>query len=87
MRIYKERRLYFASSCEGCGNRYQSFKRAKIKHGLCRKCRSKRVEPGQDGLFSILPLVEEPLHRLEIKSTNIGISAIGALSVLKSMKL
>lgn len=55
MRIYKERRLYFASSCETCGKRFQSFKRAKIKHGLCRKCRSHKVDPQQGNLFGMIP--------------------------------
>lgn len=55
MRIYKERRLYFASSCEQCGKRFQSFKRAKIKGGLCRNCRMFKkywaIEAGQEVLF------------------------------------
>jgi NAD-dependent SIR2 family protein deacetylase len=37
---YKERRIYFHQSCTNCGSKYQSFKRRRIKAGLCRKCRS-----------------------------------------------
>lgn len=48
-RIYKERRLYFSQACERCGKRYQSFKRKRIKEGLCRKCR--RINPDQTSLF------------------------------------
>lgn len=50
-RVYKERRLYFAENCEKCGNQFQSFKRSKIKHGLCRKCRKNEVNPNQVTLF------------------------------------
>lgn len=49
-RSYKERRLYFSQGCERCGRRFQSFKRAKIKNGLCRKCR--KVNPDQKSLFN-----------------------------------
>lgn len=48
-RIYKERRLYFSQACDRCGRRYQSFKRKRIKEGLCRKCR--RINPDQTSLF------------------------------------
>lgn len=51
-RQYKERRLYFSDNCEKCGNPFQSFKRAKIKHGLCRKCRRNQPDPNQQGLFT-----------------------------------
>lgn len=47
MKIYKERRIYFAEECIKCGNSFQSFKRAKIKRGLCRKCRKAAVPENQ----------------------------------------
>lgn len=52
-RVYKERRLYFSENCGNCGKPYQSFKRSKIKHGLCRKCRKSAVDPNQAPLFDM----------------------------------
>ena len=50
-RQYKERRLYFSGECAGCGHSFQSFKRSKIKAGLCRKCLRLQPPKGQDSLF------------------------------------
>ena len=50
-RIYKERRIYFSANCEKCGNSFQSFKRSKVKHGLCRNCRKVEVDKNQVSLF------------------------------------
>lgn len=50
-RQYKERRLYFSEECEKCGKPYQSFKRSRVKHGLCRKCRRNQPDPNQQTLF------------------------------------
>lgn len=52
-RQYKERRIYFAGECTGCGNSFQSFKRSRIKTGLCRACRKSAVPKGQDSLFGV----------------------------------
>ena len=46
-KVYKERRLYYGDSCSQCGHKFISFKRSKIKKGLCRKCRKNPVDPGQ----------------------------------------
>lgn len=56
-RSYKERRLYFSQGCERCGRRFQSFKRARIKNGLCRKCR--KINPDQASLFDEVKLVTD----------------------------
>lgn len=50
-RVYKERRIYFSANCEKCGHPFQSFKRSKVKHGLCRTCRAKVINPDQVELF------------------------------------
>ena len=52
MRVYKERRLYFSEKCENCGKGFQSFKRSKVKGGLCRKCRKNQPDPNQQPLFT-----------------------------------
>lgn len=51
MRQYTERRLYFADKCSKCGKGFQSFKRSRIKHELCRKCRKNAPNPNQVSLF------------------------------------
>lgn len=48
---YKERRIYFSQKCEKCGKPYQSFKKSKIKKGLCRKCIKNKQDPNQQPLF------------------------------------
>lgn len=48
---YKERRIYFAGQCTNCEHPFQSFKRSRIKAGLCKKCRKLIPPKGQDSLF------------------------------------
>jgi protein-arginine kinase activator protein McsA len=50
---YKERRIYFAGSCGKCGKSFQSFKRSRIKKGLCSSCRSHFVDPNQASLLAL----------------------------------
>lgn len=51
MRKYKERRLYFYT-CTKCGSTNRcSFKRAKAKHAICRKCRKQEVNKDQLAMF------------------------------------
>lgn len=53
-KIYHERRLYFGDECNGCGIKYQSFKKSKIQTGLCANCRraAAKVDENQESLFS-----------------------------------
>lgn len=64
-RTYKERRLYFSQGCECCGKRFQSFKRARIKNGLCRKCR--RINPDQTSLFDVNEAVDGAIKQAVIE--------------------
>jgi hypothetical protein len=66
-RIYKERRLYFSQGCERCGRRYQSFKRKRIKQGLCRKCR--KVNTDQTSLFDVNVAVDGAIKQAVIECT------------------
>jgi len=50
-REYKERRLYFNNDCDKCGKIFQSFKRSRVKGGLCRNCRRIQADPNQPTLF------------------------------------
>jgi transcriptional regulator NrdR family protein len=50
MKQYKERHVYFGV-CDNCTHKYCSFKRTRIKNGLCRKCRKTKVNKDQIGLF------------------------------------
>lgn len=50
-KTYKERHIYFGSKCSGCGGKFQSFKRSRIKTGLCKKCRRNKPVKGQTNLF------------------------------------
>lgn len=54
-RIYKERRLYFSETCVKCGKPFKSFKRARVKNGVCKRktCRYS-VPDNQTRLFSDL---------------------------------
>ena len=58
MRQYTERRLYFADKCSKCGKGFQSFKRSRIKHELCRKCRKNAPNPNQTELFAVAGIPE-----------------------------
>ena len=50
-REYKERRLYFYT-CEVCHTPNRcSFKRSRVKGGVCKKCRSIEVNKDQGRLF------------------------------------
>ena len=50
-RKYTERRLYFFT-CDKCGRiNAQSFKRRKVKTGLCRPCRKHEVDKNQLSLI------------------------------------
>lgn len=53
-RQYVERRLYFNGNCTLCGQPFQSFKRSRIKAGVCRrkKCRT-QPDPNQAPLFTM----------------------------------
>ncbi len=76
MREYIERRLYFSGRCEKCGNGFQSFKRSRIKHGLCRKCRKNWVDPNQTSLFEG-HTIEETKDRLVEKIKGVPFLVIG----------
>jgi transcription initiation factor IIE alpha subunit len=41
-KVYRERHIYFFV-CSNCDILRQSFKRAKARRGICRKCRSKNA--------------------------------------------
>lgn len=71
---YKERRIYFAVQCTNCEHPFQSFKRSRIKAGLCKKCRKLVPPKGQDSLFS----VEDPkLVEVNFKGIPFGFYQIG----------
>jgi hypothetical protein len=76
---YKERRIYFAGQCTNCEHPFQSFKRSRIKAGLCKKCRKLVPPKGQDSLFGAVAGVKE-LGKVHVgfKAIPFGLYQIGS---------
>lgn len=82
---YKERRIYFSKNCEICGRPFQSFKRSKIKTGLCSKHRKFKVDENQMDMFASAEvkdmevILEETMPTPTIKDIRGKIKALGKL--------
>lgn len=72
-REYKERRLYYSETCAKCGKPFKSFKRSRIKGGVCKRysCRYS-VPDNQTPLFpAIISKNYEPNTKIELGDGNL----------------